>query len=409
MNPPDSFCIIPWISIQARPDGRMAACCFMKTPYQSSDGEDLHLSSSTLSAGFHSKSANELRTNLLAGIKDKNCSICWAEEALGQKSKRQFELSGYETEAQEILDGKYELKQPIFLDISPGDTCNLKCRICNASTSSMWRQEAVDLKLHINSLPKSAVIESRVSKNGKEILFSNWSKTNDSFWHELEQWLPRIKKFNFVGGEPFLSKAHFELLTKAVLGGYSKYQKIQYNTNGTVYPEEQFCSIFSQFQYVQIWVSLDGVGKRFEYQRYGASWDQVLSNFENFRSHQFIDLAICLTVSAINIYYLFESLDFWLDRGVKVYLGNVIGDSLNARCLPRQAKEKILERFTKTDIKKYDAILINRLEPFFEVLKTEEDFENWRNFCSSIKLHDQYRQEHYALTFPEAAQIYGMY
>lgn len=404
MESPEIFCVLPWVSVQVRPDGRMAACCHSQTPYRTEAGEDLHLLFHSLHDAFHSPSAEKLRKNLLAGIRDRNCQSCWSEEARGQRSKRQFDFSDFREEAKAILAGNYSLDQPLYLDLGPGNFCNLKCRICHAGASSSWEKETADLGLPREELPPA--VEAIAKAEGTRAIRA-WAEPGGSIWREIEAWLPRIRKFNFVGGEPFLNKGHFELLAKSVQAGHSRGQSVQYNTNGTVYPERALREILPHFQSTQIWFSFDGIGERFEYQRHGAKWSRVLENLDRFLAHDFVSYAVCVTVSALNIYYLEEILEFWRSRGVKVYLGMAIGDGLSASCLPVAAKAEILRHLERIDADRYASILVNRLDPVLELLKTAEEPANWQQFQTSLRLHDEYRQESYAKVFPEAARIYG--
>jgi MoaA/NifB/PqqE/SkfB family radical SAM enzyme len=86
--------------------------------------------------------------------------------------------------------------------------------------------------------------------------------------------LSEVVYFEFTGGEPFLIEEHFELLRFAVESGFAKNIEIHYNTNATVFPEEAI-EIWKHFKTVEIAFSIDNVGKRFEYERYGADWEEA--------------------------------------------------------------------------------------------------------------------------------------
>lgn len=395
MEIPENFCVVPWTSIWARVEGYMGPCNCSSTFYRSADGEYLRLNQSLLSEGFHSPTAHELRRNMLAGIQDPGCAQCWRAEARGQKSKRMFENENFAAEALSILGGSYEARQPVNFDLSPGNACNLKCRICGPDPSSSWEKEARDLQM-----PGIVAAEEK-----------GWAIRNKKFWAELESWLPEARKLNFTGGEPFLSLQHYALLEKSVEDGSSAHQELYYNSNGTIFPS-RLRDLFPRFKRVQILLSLDDLGERFEYQRHGARWQAVLENFNEFRKLPKVETGICVTVSALNIYYLLDILDFWLERDTKVYLGQIWNAPFELHYLPRKARQEIIRKLERADLGKYETILLNGLSPFVELLKKEvpENLEGPHLEALRLKLqrHDLYRNESYARTFPEAAQLYGL-
>ena len=71
---------------------------------------------------------------------------------------------------------------------------------------------------------------------------------------------------------------------------------LNYNTNGTVRPSKELIELWSQFKLVQLDFSIDDIGPRFEYQRYGAKWPEVTENLQ-----WFIDNAPHNCMFAVNI------------------------------------------------------------------------------------------------------------
>jgi MoaA/NifB/PqqE/SkfB family radical SAM enzyme len=148
-----------------------------------------------------------------------------------------------------------------FIDLKLGNICNLKCRICGSWSSSKWAKEEID---YVPGIDRKTHLAYKYLKDGA------WPRESEVFWDNLKTLLPNIKYFEFTGGEPFLIEQHFELLRYAVEQGYSKNIEIHYNTNGTVFPEQ--AELWNNFKHVEIAFSIDNVGARFEYERYGADW-----------------------------------------------------------------------------------------------------------------------------------------
>lgn len=396
---PDFFCILPWISVTAKPDGRIFPCCHNSQPYQK-NGEDLYLYKDSLSDGYHSEIAKKLRANHLNGVKDESCDLCWQEEACGKKSRRHFENHDFLEECEQVLAGEYKISHPIFLDISPGTLCNLKCRICSPAVSSKWEQEADDLGLPDKIFRNNAELKAMTVKDSRRTILS-WPEKNLDFWTDLEKWLPDIKRFAFYGGEPFLNRRHFELLGNSVAAGHSKRQTLRYNSNGTIFPKHAMENLFPHFQDVQIFLSIDDIGARFEYQRSGAKWDEVLENVRKFLRQEKVRIGICITVNAFNIFSLLDTLDFWLEENAKVFISLLHGPaSLGICALPEEAKKKLIYEFCQRDISKYDKILLNQLEPIFSYLESRDDSALWPDFVNEVRRHDEYRKENCAAIFP---------
>ena len=131
-----------------------------------------------------------------------------------------------------------------------------------------------------------------------------WPRKTQTFWNNLRELLPNIKYFEFTGGEPFMIQEHFDLLQYAVDQGYAKNIDIHYNTNGTQWPDAH--ELWSHFKRVDIAFSIDNVEDRFEYERYGANWNEVTTNITKF--HQLRDqypnkitTQVCMTINIQNV------------------------------------------------------------------------------------------------------------
>ena len=401
-----TFCVLPWVSLQVRPDGRVAPCCYSKSNFSTDDASgDFYLYKDSLEAIFSSRHINNLRKNLLSGIKDENCARCWQEEAQGRKSKRQFDNEYFAEHAAAILDRNEILDQPIFMDVSPGTLCNLKCRICTPNVSSRWMRESLDIYGSDFMVRGNSELQS-LSQEASRDLITSWPERNFGFWETMEKWLPKLELLSFYGGEPFLIKRHFDVLDKSIAGGFSERQSLRYNSNGTIYPEHLIENIFPRFKSVSVLFSLDGIGSQFEYQRHGAKWDVVLANVLRFRevAHERKNFftGICFTVSAMNIHSIPETLDFWLKYDFPIYLSYVDRPlCFSASCLPKSIKQEVVRKISGSSPERFKKILINDLDSLLNMMNADERVEEWPRFLEVINKHDQYRKENFAEVFPE--------
>ena len=130
----------------------------------------------------------------------------------------------------------------------------------------------------------------------------------------IKEWIPNITEIGYFGGEPLLSDENLDILRYCVETGHSKHITILLNTNGTVYTDE-IAMLFSKFKKVFLNFSIDDIGARFEYQRKGGNWDEVIDNMKKFIAHggynswNVIECKICCTVTSMNIENLITYLD----------------------------------------------------------------------------------------------------
>jgi hypothetical protein len=101
----------------------------------------------------------------------------------------------------------------------------------------------------------------------------------------------------------------------ANMGKYRDYSDLEVIvvTNGTQRPNKKFLDILNRCERVTMYFSIDDMGKRFEYQRHGSDWDQVVDNIHWFREQcPDFDYFAQTTYSMLNIFYL-DELDSFLN------------------------------------------------------------------------------------------------
>jgi MoaA/NifB/PqqE/SkfB family radical SAM enzyme len=174
-----------------------------------------------------------------------------------------------------------------------------------------------------------------------------WPRENPKFWSEIAQVSDQIEYIEFTGGEPFMIQEHFDLLQGLVDRGLAHRIEIHYNTNGTQWPE-QGPAIWQHFRHVEIAVSIDDVGARFEYQRTGAVWREVEVNIARFKQlrgqHANITLQVCSTVNVFNVLYLPELAEWNSAQGFDYVYWNMMHEAyyFSIATLPEQVKHHII-------------------------------------------------------------------
>ena len=111
------------------------------------------------------------------------------------------------------------------VELRLGNYCNLKCRSCNAESSTSWIDDYKKLKNKI--IFPSNYDELQTMKYTDY----DWVE-NEDFYDEVLKYSPRIDQLHISGGEPFLVPKHFYFLDKLIEDGLAKDMKIFYITNG---------------------------------------------------------------------------------------------------------------------------------------------------------------------------------
>jgi organic radical activating enzyme len=379
----NTFCPLPFTSIEADPMGQCKVCCLSTETIPG-----IHLREHTLSDAFQSDYMADLRQQFLQNKKPHSCQRCWDEESAGRVSKRMHSIN--KLRSVRIDSGITELQ---FIDLKLGNICNLKCRICGSFSSSKWAAEEI-------------AISSNNTTARENLKKGNWPRNSRDFWKDLKQNLGKVKYFEFTGGEPFLIEEHFDLLQLAVDQGLSQEIEIHYNSNTTIVPT-QGLKLWPHFKKVEIALSIDDMADRFEYQRYGAVWQESLENLQKFkdlrRSCNNIVLQLCITVSALNIYYLDQIASWIAEQGFDFIYWNVLhsADHFSIKALNSTAKEMVTQKFANyTGV--YAADIAGIIQ-FMNMIYPERGAELIR----VLKQSDTQRKQKYSDHHPEMARAIG--
>ena len=336
--PHDKFCVLPWVSLETSPVGTVRPCCLAEDELVDNAGEKFNLATAQFATIQNSHSMRRLRQEFVDGKQPSTCRKCWREERAGRTSKRMHTLDRLKHMLAHEIDWTIDAKPLMFLDLKLGNICNLKCRICGSWSSSTFAAE------ELANLDQS---EDRKSNHHYQMLRAGaWPRENPRFWTEIEQVSEHIQYIEFTGGEPFMIQEHFDLLQGLVDRGLAHQIEIHYNTNGTQYPELAH-TIWQHFRHVEIAVSIDDVGARFEYQRTGAVWTQVEANIARFKhlrsQYTNISLQVCSTVNVFNVLYLPELAAWNSAQGFDYVYWNMMHEAyyFSISTLPEAAKSAI--------------------------------------------------------------------
>ena len=186
--------------------------------------------------------AEEIRETLSKGEWHPNCLICKErEEKFGKSGRQEYnELEG-------------ELGTLSYLDYRPSNLCNLKCRMCNGFHSSLLAMEE--------------------EKNFKYI-FDKGSEKD-----ELPVDWSKLKRIKLLGGEPMIMEETLDVLEKV-----SEDCELLITTNAYKISPDIEKALLKTKARVRFNLSVDGIGKTYEYIRVGSDWKRVEENILRLRS-----------------------------------------------------------------------------------------------------------------------------
>ena len=389
---PPKICPLPWISMETTPMGGCRPCCLARDEVPGID-----LRKHTIEDAYKSDYMKDLRQQFLNGEKPETCSRCWEEESAGKMSKRmntQFRLKHL---MDKIDYTDIEPDSLWFLDLKLGNKCNLKCRICGSWSSSKWAKEEMERdgggKEHLAY---------------KQLQLGRWPEDNHHFWDNLINMteVEQIKYIEFTGGEPFMIKEHIDFLSN-IPTEVKNTIELHYNTNGTQVHHYDF---LYDFKSVEFAYSVDNIGERFEYERYGAKWDEVRSFIikKAWINSTTFTRQLCFTINIQNVFYL-DQLLMWAEEEGKFdsIHWNYLHDPwhMNVQYMTPECKRLVVDNI------KYHCMHImpqynenwQQLINFIEAGSGSDG----KVFCNYMKATDRLRKQDFADIYPHIAKAMG--
>ena len=263
-----------------------------------------------------------LRQENLQGRLGDGCEVCvHAEQATGVSGR---------TQALMRTGGRREHRLTAHIDLNLGNLCNLACAICDPHSSTAWAPVYQKMQGRAWTL-------THYDKHDRPVI-----DDPDLFAH--------VETLQLQGGEVFMQSAYLDFFRN--LSRVRDLQEITVVifTNGTMIPAPGLWDLLRQCRQVDLYFSIDDMGERFEYQRHGARWPQVLHNLQWFQAQAGagVTLGFHPTYSLLNIYYLADLYQFlvrefpsWQRRWGPYHVGT--GPCI-ADALPAHVRQAVIDR-----------------------------------------------------------------
>ena len=351
------MCYHPWVGLDISPQGEFKPCCKIADSF-----------AYNLVDYMASPELAQLKQDFAQGILPSICKRCWDDEDSGLPSKRQLDWKYVFEETVPNLDDIKVLSFPF------GNSCNLACRTCLGYYSSTWITED--------------------KKQGIQLYKHHKFYKDKEFLNQIKQISADVKHVEFPGGEPFIAGVdeHLDFLNFLIENNDPSGISLHYITNATIFPKEEFWDRWAKFKNVDIQLSIDGTGNRYEYIRWPAKWADVEENIKRYQEKTSIQLSISHTVSVFNVYYLPEFTKWCLQNRLgKPYIGLASYPNVyNIKVLPSHIKDKLAEKLSSFS-----------LENVVQYMNSEDLSQEFPDTIDLINKLDQQRGQDFSATFPE--------
>jgi organic radical activating enzyme len=386
--PSKTFCSMAWNHQFIDPTGRIKPCCRFVETHRPKEN---NLVEKTLSEVFFGEWMNDVRSKMLAGEEVAGCMRCYQEEAAGKKSLRERYHENKELPIEELVDKENPNIRWIELAIS--NDCNLACRMCDSRYAWKWFKEEKEL----------------------------YGETQNKFERtksDISNIYPFIKDLvhvKFTGGEPLITHDQWKLLDKLLDERDCSKIFLDYSTNCTIMPKDNWVEKWSKFKKVEFSLSFDSANPyESEYIRWPATYETTESVTKKFlelkKTHNF-HVSLRSTISILNIWHFPESMQWWYDNDPGPYKSMnpthlTFPENLCVTVLPEHIKKRITEKFNSYQ----KTCKVEKINNSLEYIKNFMNSKDNSHLLPSLKFYlegtDKFRGQDFFKSYPQFFDIF---
>jgi radical SAM protein with 4Fe4S-binding SPASM domain len=326
-----NICNAPHNSLYFSVDGNVLACCKNRS-YKLG-----HITQNSIMEIWKGSKIASLRDRLKDYRFDLGCNGC--KEGICASKYANVMAASYDD-----YNNSSNNPYPIRMDFELSATCNLACIMCDGHLSSTYRK-------HFQQLAPV-----------KDLY-------DETFLTQLTEFLPYLKKANFLGGEPFLFELNYKIWEELLLVNDSCNIHIQ--TNGHIL-NNKVKSILEKGRF-SIGMSLESLQKnKFENIRLYGNYEKFIRHFRYFKAYckkknSYFNLAISPLRTTID--ELADFISFANTEQVAIYLNTVLEPhDLAIWSLPSRNIHKIIEQFKNISFGSNNIIETNNISQFHSFL-----------------------------------------
>jgi MoaA/NifB/PqqE/SkfB family radical SAM enzyme len=306
-DPANVYCTAPWNGLTIREDGQVRTCC--------SGNKSLgNLNTQSIQEIENSDILLQIQQDMQSGQPNlENCKSCVEQ----QKQSGFASLRDHYNKFYPTISNQLELK---FLDIRWNNVCNLSCLYCTPMFSSTWAD--------------------RLNTNSTNLPVKNYQD-------DLLEWIleraEHVNEIMLVGGEPLLMKQNYKLLARL-----PEQCQISIITNVSYDLEKNpaLPALLSRPAEKIIWnVSLENIGRKFEYVRSGANWEQTKKNLKLLVQHWPETISVNMVYNLFSAFDLCETVQELHAIGIKkITLFNILeNNTVDLFNMPTELKQLALQ------------------------------------------------------------------
>ncbi|MBT70327.1 MAG: hypothetical protein CL432_09310 [Acidimicrobiaceae bacterium] len=309
-----------------------------------------------------------LQDNHRKGIKDKRCKFCWDLEKTGPHSPR--------LNPDKIDKDTDGLMVHFLLD----NKCNMACRMCSPMASSLLQKDFNYFKHHENVNDITSVTDGFFSSD--DIV----SSVELSQWDWVINNIHKIGALKVTGGEPLFNKQFINAMIPLKKDGLN----LNVTTNGSLFTNKM-CDILNEFKGLYFTISLDSIGKNYEYVRYPYNFKKVEKSIANFikRCYNIKEIKYNCVVSALNIFYIDELIK-WNNDSFNIYFTEVYPNlrGIGIKNLPVFLLKELYDIILNVEFS--DHMLLNMIQKAID-----DNQEDKQKMIKEIKLFDSSRNQNF--------------
>ena len=406
------FCVLPWVHFHAWPDKRVMPCCVADSDLPTSEIRN----DESIIQMMNTDKYNDLRKKMMRDEAVPECKRCYDLETMGEWTMRQSHNRRKGLDYVDYIadvtndDGSLKEFQMKYMDIRFSNICNMKCRSCGPSCSSLWSQEFLEQR------GKEVFEEYFPKSNGKIVINNNDDMTLMS---KLKPYLDDVTEVYFAGGEIIITQEHYECLDYWIENDLTDQVELTYTTNFSTLKYKKNINLieyWKKFPQLKIWASLDAHGDVAECIRSGTDWEKVVRNIREVKEQ--VPHASFQITPTISIWNIFDFPDFWdymvdnkfIDVDFSAPRFNLATNPwyANVMILPQDVKRRLAELYRVYQERHKDNVdIYNGFKMIIYNLTVGE--ENKGGILEFKKFNDEldeYRDEKFEDIVPEMKEVY---
>lgn len=299
------LCPYFWTQLSVEPNGHLRVCCYGNSGKDLRDekGQFLKVDDfKNVEEAFNHPAYRKLRSELYnEGKWPSFCQACLNIEESGGSSPRIVASPFFKEPFEKAIetmeeDGRVDAKLHT-LELTLGNICNLRCRMCSPYFSYLMKEEFDKVGLKYN-------------REEVEDIHQYWNQ-RDELQPLIEDALLQISQVLFLGGEPLISKYHEQVLRYLVDHKRAAQVSLRYNTNLTIV-SDSLLELWGHFKQVNLDISLDGVPEVNDFIRKGSSFAKIEENMDRVKERlkEKVTFNVCTVLQVDNFHRMNDWLQF---------------------------------------------------------------------------------------------------